>query len=526
MINKKFYHLIFFSIILINYLFPLIIFGKVTTFYHDNLDSLVVYNSIIGKIYSGELINADIFLNGNIEAFYLRHFFKPFLIFYVIFNTELAYFVTDFLVKLTCYISFFVLAKKINKNIFICCLTSAIYACLNFYTNLGFGCAILPYLVYLIVYKERIYLKHYLILVFFGLNADLIAEIFFIPIIICILFILDKNLLTKKLGQIFKVLGIFFFFTILSSSNIIYLQIFGEQMHREEFSSNGLPFFENLISQILAVFRIPTGLNWTFFYNFPYAILYLPLISIAFFSKNEKAIKFLFLIIFIHIFSFVLNTEAFSYFKNNSFGLAKTIKFNWIEIYLPVLHTFLFLFLISSSKIKSFKFLVFFSCISIFSFQLSASGVPILKKFIFKENNYRNLYTFDGYYSYKQYQKIKEVVRTSRVLSVGLDPMVAVINGIKVIDGYHALYPLKYKKEFRKIIEKELDADNITEKYYDNWGSRVYAFVKNPNKVLINFKEAQNIGADFVISKFPIVSEDLKLECKNCSLNIFLYKIE
>ena len=126
-----------------------------------------------------------------------------------------------------------------------------------------------------------------------------------------------------------------------------------------------------------------------------------------------------------------------------------------------------------------------------------------------------------GYYSYKQYEKIKKVVKTSRVLSVGLDPMVAVMNGIKVIDGYHALNPVNYKKEFRKIIEKELDADNFTKKYYDNWGSRVYAFVKNPNEVLINFEEAKNVGADFIISKFPIASEDLKLMCKNCSLDVY-----
>ena len=37
-------------------------------------------------------------------------------------------------------------------------------------------------------------------------------------------------------------------------------------------------------------------------------------------------------------------------------------------------------------------------------------------------------------------------------MSVGLDPMIAVMNDIKVIDGYHSIYPLSYKIEFRKII--------------------------------------------------------------------------
>ena len=55
-----------------------------------------------------------------------------------------------------------------------------------------------------------------------------------------------------------------------------------------------------------------------------------------------------------------------------------------------------------------------------------------------------------------EYLEIKKIVKDNRVLSVSLDPMVAVMNDINVIDGYHTLYPLKYKKEFRKIIQEEL----------------------------------------------------------------------
>ena len=43
--------------------------------------------------------------------------------------------------------------------------------------------------------------------------------------------------------------------------------------------------------------------------------------------------------------------------------------------------------------------------------------------------------------------------------------MIAVKNNIKTIDGYHTLYPLKYKKEFRVIIEKELE-NNLKLKDY------------------------------------------------------------
>ena len=75
--------------------------------------------------------------------------------------------------------------------------------------------------------------------------------------------------------------------------------------------------------------------------------------------------------------------------------------------------------------------------------------------------------------------------------------------GIKVIDGYHSIYPLNYKIKFRKIIEKELENNNSLKKYYDNWGSRVYAFYTDKNNILLNFQYAKMLGADYVISKFP-----------------------
>ena len=112
-------------------------------------------------------------------------------------------------------------------------------------------------------------------------------------------------------------------------------------------------------------------------------------------------------------------------------------------------------------------------------------------------------------------------------MSVGLDPMKAVMNDIRVIDGYHNVYPLSYKIKFRKIIEKELKNNNKLKKYYDNWGSRVYAFYSDQNNLLLNFQIAKKIGADYVISKFPIKNKNLKIICYECnkSKQMFLYEI-
>ena len=141
---------------------------------------------------------------------------------------------------------------------------------------------------------------------------------------------------------------------------------------------------------------------------------------------------------------------------------------------------------------------------------------------------FKSSYTFEGYYDYENYKYIKSIVNNSRTISIGLDPMVAAMNDIKVIDGYHTFYPLAYKLKFRKIIENQLKEYKEWRKYYDNWGERVYTFVSDPNVIKINFYKARELGAEYVISKFPISNNLLKIVCMNCnnSSNLFLYKID
>ena len=78
-----------------------------------------------------------------------------------------------------------------------------------------------------------------------------------------------------------------------------------------------------------------------------------------------------------------------------------------------------------------------------------------------------------------------------------------------------------------QIIEKELEKNDVLKSYYDGWGNRIYAFYNEPNNLLINFNEAQKLGAEYVISEFMINNDNLKLICKKCnnSNTLFLYKL-
>ena len=102
--NNINFHLFFLFLLSLNYLFPLIIFGNITLFYNDALDSEIVYNSVLGKVFNDGQEQISIFLNGEININHLRRAFQPLTIIYAILNTELAYWVTDIIVKITSYL--------------------------------------------------------------------------------------------------------------------------------------------------------------------------------------------------------------------------------------------------------------------------------------------------------------------------------------------------------------------------------------------------------------------------------------
>jgi hypothetical protein len=145
----------------------------------------------------------------------------------------------------------------------------------------------------------------------------------------------------------------------------------------------------------------------------------------------------------------------------------------------------------------------------------------------YPNQSFKSLYTFKGYYDYENYKYIKSLVGDSRTISIALDPMVAVMNDIKVIDGYHTIYPLSYKLKFRKVIEKQLELSEEIKKYYDLWGSRVSTFVKDEKFIKTNFIQANLLGAEYVISKYSISNKNLLPICEKCnnSAELFLYKI-
>ena len=507
----------FFLLIFLGYLVSYLIFGSFTLFYVDRLDNEVVYNHILGNFYKGDYDAVKIFLNGETKIYWLRRLLQPFSLLYI-FNTEFAYWTIDILAKIISYFSFFVLAKKFSKNYLIVSLSACFFSTLNEYSIWGFLVAAFPYFVYLTLFKKTLTIKHYLIAIAVGLNSELVHAPFFIIFLFIFIFAFkftDK----ERLKNLFFLSAIFYFFVLISNANILYAFLFDGPFHREEIELLGNKF--NLKQKIFSLFYLNSFLREEFFTyelakEIPYiffSFIFFPLILL---TKNKGAIRLALICLILWI--LISLTHGYDFYLNRYWNPS------YYFVYTIFIYSIIFL-----SVIISFKKLILPSVILVMLFQVNSNFVPFAKKYVepFKVNNFRNYYTFNGYYLKDSYLKIKNIVGDKKVISLWpLDPMVAAINNINTLDGEHNLYPLSYKKKFYKIIKYELDDNQFFKDYYLKWGHRVYAFVSDPKNVRIDFLEAKKQGSSYVISKFLVKNKNLEKVFETTdNETLYLYKI-
>jgi hypothetical protein len=135
---------------------------------------------------------------------------------------------------------------------------------------------------------------------------------------------------------------------------------------------------------------------------------------------------------------------------------------------------------------------------------------------------YRKKPTVSEFYSEELFEDIKTHIglpqNDYRVVSIGIHPAIAQYNGFYTLDTYNNFYPLTYKYEFRKIIEKELSKNKTIRTYFDEWGGRCYIFTaelgkrymfkKNTKKTLknleLNTEAFKKMGGSYIFSAVPI----------------------
>lgn len=88
--------------------------------------------------------------------------------------------------------------------------------------------------------------------------------------------------------------------------------------------------------------------------------------------------------------------------------------------------------------------------------------------------------SFAGIYSTSLFSEINDFIgqrqQGYRIVSIGLPANIPQYSGFYTLDSYQDNYLLQYKRDFRRIIEKELDKSAPVKQYFDEWGSRCYVF--------------------------------------------------
>jgi hypothetical protein len=162
---------------------------------------------------------------------------------------------------------------------------------------------------------------------------------------------------------------------------------------------------------------------------------------------------------------------------------------------------------------------------------------------------YREKPTVKEFFAVEMFSEIEEHIGLAkeeyRVASIGIHPAISQYNGFYTLDTYNNFYPLTYKHQFRKIIEKELAKNKTIRKYFDKWGGRCYIFtaqlgkhymIKKDSKrhlkhLELNTDVFKKMGGRYILSALPIDNAaenqlvlDKVFESKTSAWKIYLYK--
>jgi len=163
-----------------------------------------------------------------------------------------------------------------------------------------------------------------------------------------------------------------------------------------------------------------------------------------------------------------------------------------------------------------------------------------------------NLITFSKFYSEDLFDQVNDFIgkpqKEYRVVSLGLHPSISQYNGFYTLDSYQNNYPLRYKRNFKKVIEPELKKDSRIKDYFNNWGNRCYLLsaelrdkcflncAQNSevtiNSLSINTEVLQEMGCQYIFSAVKILNaEDLNLNFEKLfrsnqsAFEIYVYRL-
>ena len=569
-------------IILFLYLSPILILGENShIIFSDNLDYYIPVLKVLagsGKVFGS--LNATIpnFMNG-ISRNLLPSELNFHLWLYMIFKPFAAYTINYFIIHVVAFFGMYLLLKrhflKDEGESFIVVGVSLCFSLIPFFPSFGLSISGLPIALFafLNIRDKKYSWTDWLIIFLIPFYSMLVLSFIFFIFFMFVLWLYDL-IKTKKANLKFLIAIIFMLVVfVIVEYRLFYILFFVKNYvsSRTEIPPGGL-------INISFVESIKMGINYfingdfeqnesfnKYFINFSVAFT---IIIFIFKKLKEKKVKISFLLLIIIFISSIwqglFHGQSLNFLKNLP-SIIKTFNISRIGWLNPLFWYILFALSLYFIKkyIKQGRKIISISILGNKSKTVLHIGIVtiiLLCQIIFlfyfngelferRRGKEEGLMKYKEFYSENLFKNISDYIgqdkKDYRIVSIGLPPGVTQYNGFYTLDGYFPNHPLSYKREFRKVIAKELDKS--AELKYISYGSKFYIFVaelgqdvlvtKNENRSInnldLNTEALKNMGGQYIFSAIPISNyknnnlELLNIFDDSCSIwKIYLYKIK
>ncbi|WP_375162382.1 DUF6044 family protein [Bacillus sp. V3B] len=552
--NKKEQKLILFAcVILILYLSPLYILGENAHIrVHDNLDSNIAWYKVLAS--SGEIrgsSNATIsqVINGQLSRNAFSTEFSLIVWLYTLFPTMIAYALSQSISRFIAFIGMYLLLKKHflpNQEWMMIRAGVALAFSLTLFwpsgmlSTLGMPLALWAFLN--IRNGEKSW-QNYLVLTLLPFYSSIVLGFYFFLSAMGLFWLTDVLRGKRWNWRFLLTIAYMTMIYIFVEYRLFYSFLFDHEPNsRDEYFHARLSFWRCIIltlkNFVLGHHHVMTVHT---FIILPVMFVALYLVILKKRWTEEKVFLFLFWL---------------------NLGLSAWYAFWFYKGWLPLTERFHFLDTFNFARYHFLRPLVIYVLFALGlkilwvqggKWRRTVKGFVLAQVFLLSLINEEIIFQNDPsvkeFYAEKQFQEIKEYIELPvedyRVVNIGIHPAITQYNGFYTLDTYNNFYPLSYKYEFRKIIEKELAKNTTIRTYFDEWGGRCYIFTeelgknymfkKDSNKRLknlqLNIEQFKKMGGRYIFSAVPIENaseNDLDLEkvfeSEESAWRIYLYK--
>lgn len=518
---------------------PYLIMGENSVFvWHDQMDENILHYVLPAR-HMGEHLSAYPEMMGGLQSSALQPFALLFIPLYRLFSPFVAFVIQYAIVFAIAFYGMYFLVNRFTESGIISLLTAGCFAMLPFYPVYGGAVAGIPICflgICLLQSKKKLFWGYGCILLY-----TLTAHLVFTGYVMGIIWagILVWSFIKKTVSR-HSIVGFFLFCALSCLINIqlileILLKKDGFVSHRTEFVGFALPFREAFRNMLTGVVQHAEACQK--YLLIPMALMLLAGIIFRdskdreYAGKLKRAVWGAVAILGMSLLYAFLNSEIYVNFKNQCNGILRYFQMDRFSWLMPALFWFEMALCIGLWWNRGNRLWVrSVTCVVVVVTLLPSVRLIASRSYFYMSvNQLRNgseitgNITWRAFYSDDVMEEIEHAIGREmteyRIVHIGMNPTPALMHGFYTVDGYANSYPLEYKHEFRRVMEKELEKDSVSEIYYDLWGSRCYLFNSQTGTSYMNGKNRnvqyenleydwnalKDLGCDYIFSCGEIV---------------------